>query len=116
MTSRFIPFLLIALLFVTASIPVQSLNCGDVMSSVVSCKNYVRGKEKIPPNSCCSGLKSLQKKANNTADRRRTCKCFQKLANSMVDFKERKANELPKKCGVKSSYKISKSTNCNTVH
>lgn len=117
MVSGFIPILLIALLFVTASIPVESVGCSAIASQLLSCNGYVTGRVRgnVPP-ACCNGMKKIKNMVgDNTKERRKACSCIQKLATELIGFKDDVASKLPKKCGVEIPYKISKKTDCSKL-
>ncbi|XP_030538578.1 non-specific lipid-transfer protein 1-like [Rhodamnia argentea] len=108
-------FLLLACL-VAASSPVAraAITCSQVTSSLAPCLGYLMGGGALS-GPCCSGVQSLNGAARTTPDRQATCRCLQSAAGSMPGVNLNLAAGLPGKCGVNVPYKISPSTNCNSV-
>ncbi|KAL5974781.1 lipid-transfer protein [Asimina triloba] len=88
------------------------ITCGKVTSSISQCVPYLQGKVPVQPAACCSGIKSLNGAATNTADRQQVCKCLKSASSSIPNINLGLANGLPGKCGVSIPYKISPSTDC----
>ncbi|KAJ4891926.1 Non-specific lipid-transfer protein 1 [Raphanus sativus] len=92
-----------------------ALNCGTVNANVAACIGYLaQGAPTIPP-ACCSGVTNLNNLARTTPDRQQACRCLVGAANAFPSLNAARAAGLPKACGVNIPYKISKSTNCNSV-
>ncbi|CAN1134183.1 Non-specific lipid-transfer protein 5 [Linum perenne] len=105
-------FLVLAL--VSAPMTVTALTCGQVTSGLAPCVGYLRGSGPPTPG-CCNGMKGLLAAARTTADRRQACNCLKSAAGNVPGLNPALAASLPGKCGVNIPYKISTSTNCNTV-
>ncbi|PQP98493.1 non-specific lipid-transfer protein [Prunus yedoensis var. nudiflora] len=70
---------------------------------------------RCPAGGCCPGIKRLVGSATTTADRQNACKCLKTVAGAVKGINPGYAAALPSLCGVKIPYKISTSTNCNSV-
>ncbi|CAN0903791.1 Non-specific lipid-transfer protein Cor a 8.0101 [Linum grandiflorum] len=103
-------FLVCALM--TAS--VSALSCDQVDGGLSPCVSYMTGRGAVTPG-CCNGMKGLLVEARTTADRRQACNCLKSAASKLPGLNPALAAGLPAKCGVNIPYKISISTNCNTV-
>ncbi|CAL0306298.1 unnamed protein product [Lupinus luteus] len=91
----------------------QAITCGQVVSGLTPCLSYLRAGGDVP-ETCCNGVKGLVALAQSTADKQVACNCLKSLAGSTT-FNPENAASLPGKCGVNLPYKISTSTNCNTI-
>ncbi|XP_030466790.2 non-specific lipid-transfer protein 1-like [Syzygium oleosum] len=109
-------FLLLLACLVAASSPAAcaAVTCSQVTTTLAPCIGYLRGAAPLP-DTCCSGVKSLNGAAQTTADRQAACRCLQSAAGSIPGIDFNLAAGLPGKCGVNVPYKISPSTNCNSV-
>ncbi|KAK4833944.1 hypothetical protein QYF36_013779 [Acer negundo] len=98
-----------------APIAEAAITCGQVSSSLGPCIPYLRiGTGAVPP-ACCSGVKTLAGAATTTPDRQQACKCLKSAAASISGFNYNVASGLPGKCGISIPYKISPTTNCDSV-
>ena len=97
-----------------APIAQAAITCGQVSSSLGPCVPYLKAGGAVPPP-CCSGIKSLSGAATTTPDRQQACKCLKSAASSISGINYNLASGLPGKCGVSIPYKISPSTNCDSV-
>ncbi|XP_010253094.1 PREDICTED: non-specific lipid-transfer protein 1-like [Nelumbo nucifera] len=93
---------------------VAAITCGQVVSSIAPCLNYLQKGGAVPP-ACCSGVKSLNSAAKTTPDRQTACNCLKSAAVSNPSIQAGLASSLPAKCGVNVPYKISPSTDCSKV-
>ncbi|KAK9290876.1 hypothetical protein L1049_009054 [Liquidambar formosana] len=93
-----------------------AITCGAVVNSLTPCIPYVTTGGAVPAN-CCSGIKSLYGAAQTTADRQSVCRCLKSAASgiSYTSYNLALAAGLPAKCGINIPYKISPSTDCNSV-
>nr|AAT68265.1 lipid transfer protein precursor [Nicotiana glauca] len=85
-----------------------AISCGQVVTSLTPCINYVRQGGDIP-TACCSGIKTLNSQATSTPDRQTACNCIKSAAGSISGINFGLASSLPGKCGVNLPYKISPS-------
>ncbi|XP_047149659.1 non-specific lipid-transfer protein 1-like [Vigna umbellata] len=92
----------------------HAITCNQVASYVAPCFSYLT-KGGNPSVGCCSGVKNLNSQAKTTADRKTTCNCLKQLSGSASGINPGNAASLPGKCKVNVPYKISTSTNCNTI-
>ncbi|XP_044503745.1 non-specific lipid-transfer protein 1-like [Mangifera indica] len=106
--------LVVLCMVVGAPIAQAAITCGQVTSNLGPCINYLKSGG-VPAAACCNGIKSLQNSAKTTADRQTACKCLKTAASSISGINYSLAAGLPGKCGVSIPYKISPSTDCNTV-
>ncbi|RZN74917.1 hypothetical protein EXE05_18915 [Acinetobacter pittii] len=91
-----------------------ALSCGTVNSNVAACIGYLtQGAPLARP--CCNGVTNLNSMARSTPDRQQACRCLVGAANAFPALDAGRAAGLPRACGVNIPYKISKSTNCNSV-
>ncbi|KAI6673322.1 hypothetical protein NL676_001228 [Syzygium grande] len=109
-------FLLLLACLVTAPLPAAraTVTCSQVTTAMAPCIGYLRGAGPLP-GTCCSGVQSLNGAAQTTADRQAACRCLQTAAGSIPGINFNLAAGLPGKCGVNVPYKISPSTDCNSV-
>ncbi|XP_060191483.1 non-specific lipid-transfer protein 1-like [Lycium barbarum] len=91
-----------------------AVSCGQVVSSLTPCINYVTKGGPLPA-ACCSGIKTLNGQATTTPDRQAACNCIKSAAGSISGINFGIAAGLPGKCGVNLPYKISPSIDCSTV-
>ncbi|KFK34405.1 non-specific lipid transfer protein [Arabis alpina] len=90
-----------------------AISCAAVTSNLRQCIGYLFGGGVIPP-ACCYGVKRLNNMARTTRDRQQTCRCIQQTARALASkINPGRAARLPGACGVKISYPISATTNCN---
>lgn len=87
------------------------ITCGNVMSTLAPCFEYVLGGGKVPEN-CCKGVKALYKAASTSADRRSVCFCLKSVTTSASPAAVNNAKALPGKCGVSIPYVISPAIDC----
>ncbi|CDY68529.1 non-specific lipid-transfer protein D [Brassica rapa] len=92
-----------------------ALSCGTVSGYVAPCIGYLAQGAPALPRACCSGVTSLNNLARTTPDRQQACRCLVGAANAFPTLNAARAAGLPKACGVNIPYKISKTTNCNSV-
>ncbi|XP_019446896.1 PREDICTED: non-specific lipid-transfer protein 1-like [Lupinus angustifolius] len=104
---------LLCMIVVGAPIAQATITCGQVVSGLTPCLSYLRTGGAVP-GTCCNGVKGLVASAQSTADKQIACNCLKSLAASTT-FNPEYAASLPGKCGVNLPYKISTSTNCNTI-
>ncbi|XP_010529189.1 PREDICTED: non-specific lipid-transfer protein A-like [Tarenaya hassleriana] len=90
------------------------ISCGTVASRVAPCIAYLTRGGPLPP-ACCAGVRSLNSLANTTPARQAACRCLQSAARSIPGLNQGAASGLPRACGVRISYPISTTTNCNNV-
>ncbi|XP_021290753.1 non-specific lipid-transfer protein-like [Herrania umbratica] len=104
-------------LVVGAPLAQGAITCGQVSSRLAPCIAYLRsnGAGAVPP-SCCSGVNALNSAAQTSQDRKTACTCIKSAASSIAGINYGAAGSLPGKCGVSIPYKISPSTDCNSVN
>ena len=80
------------------AIPTSGINCGDVVSSLVSCESYlVAMGDPNPPLPYCNNAQTLKKIVVSKPDRQSLCECFMLIAPTLgVNFK--RANQLLSSC------------------
>ncbi|KAK7274387.1 hypothetical protein RIF29_15472 [Crotalaria pallida] len=105
---------LMCMVVVGAPIAQASISCGQVASALSPCLEYLR-KGGNPSAECCKGVKGLVAAAQTTADKQAACKCLKSAAGTIGSLNNGNAQALPAKCGVSLPYKISTSTNCDTI-
>ncbi|CAK8575164.1 unnamed protein product [Lathyrus sativus] len=107
---------LVICMVVIAPMAEAALTCGTVTSDMTPCLAYLEGPNTAsPPPACCAGVKKLLSAAASTPDRQAACNCLKSAAGAISNLNPNNAAVLPGKCGVSIPYKISTSTNCNTV-
>ncbi|EOA29639.1 hypothetical protein CARUB_v10014964mg [Capsella rubella] len=94
-----------------------AVSCNTAVAELYPCISYVlQGGN--PPDSCCSGLRTLSSQAQTPPDRQSVCRCI-KSAIGGVSYTSNNLNNalaLPSKCGINLPYKFSPSTNCDSIH
>ncbi|KAI5391453.1 non-specific lipid-transfer protein 1 precursor [Lathyrus oleraceus] len=107
---------LVICMVVIAPMAEAALSCGTVSADMAPCVTYLQAPNNAsPPPPCCAGVKKLLAAATTTPDRQAACNCLKSAAGSIPKLNTNNAAALPGKCGVSIPYKISTSTNCNTV-
>ncbi|XP_062095622.1 non-specific lipid-transfer protein 1-like [Humulus lupulus] len=106
--------LVVLAMVVTSPVTQAAITCGQVSSAVAPCLNYLKVGGVVPA-ACCNSVRSLNSATKTTADRQAACKCLQSAASSIKGLNLNFASALPGKCGINVPYKISPSTNCNSV-
>ncbi|KAI3829503.1 hypothetical protein L1987_03628 [Smallanthus sonchifolius] len=104
----------VACMVVLAPHAEAAITCGQVVSNLVPCLTYLRAGGK-PSTGCCNGVKSLNKAASTSADRKIACGCLKSSYNASPGIKPTNAANLPSSCGVNIPYKISPNTDCSKV-
>ncbi|CAH8355578.1 unnamed protein product [Eruca vesicaria subsp. sativa] len=95
-----------------------AVTCNTVVGDLYPCLSYVMQGGNVPPANCCNGVRSLNSQAQSTVDRQSVCRCI-KNAIGGVSYSSSNLNNaqsLPAKCGVNLPFRISPSTNCNSIH
>ncbi|XP_021888913.1 non-specific lipid-transfer protein 1-like [Carica papaya] len=106
---------LVLFVVVAGALTTEALTCSQVASALGPCLAYLQGQAgNSPTAACCAGVRSLNSAAQTTPDRRTACQCLQSAAKA-TKFDLSIAASLPGQCGVSIPYKISTSTNCNTI-
>ncbi|XP_021756173.1 non-specific lipid-transfer protein 1-like [Chenopodium quinoa] len=107
----------VCLIFITMMVvaphAVQAFSCGQVVTMLMPCLNYLKKGGSIPAN-CCGGVKDLANLAKTRPDRQAACKCIKPAAKS-YGINYDLANKLPKACGVNYKINISPDIDCNKV-
>ncbi|KAL5550611.1 hypothetical protein UlMin_000787 [Ulmus minor] len=98
----------------SANIAEAAISCGQVASYVAPCIGYLRTGGSVP-STCCNGVRSLNSAASATADRQAACRCLVSAASSVPGLNTQLISGLPSACGVNLPFKISASTNCNSI-
>ncbi|VVA14414.1 PREDICTED: non-specific [Prunus dulcis] len=91
-----------------------ALTCPQIQAGLAPCLGYLQ-RGGVPAGGCCPGIKRLVGSATTTADRQNACKCLKTVAGAVKGINTGYAAALPSLCGVKIPYRISASTNCNSV-
>ncbi|XP_066361384.1 non-specific lipid-transfer protein 2-like [Miscanthus floridulus] len=69
-----------AVLLAAATTSEAAVTCGQVNSAIGPCLAYARGSGNSPSVACCSGVRSLNSAARNTANKRAACNCLKSVA------------------------------------
>ncbi|XP_019446692.1 PREDICTED: non-specific lipid-transfer protein 1-like isoform X1 [Lupinus angustifolius] len=104
---------LICMVVVGALIAQATITCDQVVSGLAPCLTYLQSGGAVPVT-CCNGVKGLVALPKSTADKQTICNCLKSAASS-TQFDPANAASLPGKCGVNLPYKITPSTDCNTI-
>ncbi|KAK9167942.1 hypothetical protein Syun_000082 [Stephania yunnanensis] len=104
----------VAMVVLLAPATEAAVTCGQVVSSLAPCLNYLINGGNVPP-ACCSGVQSLFGTAANTADRRAACKCIKQAAAGVSGIKQANAAALPAKCSISLSFPIRADVDCDKV-
>ncbi|KAL1200968.1 Non-specific lipid-transfer protein 2 [Cardamine amara subsp. amara] len=94
-----------------------ALACTTVKVILKPCFPYLTQRAPLTSR-CCNGVRNLNGRALTTLDRRQVCRCIKSAAkNAGPRLDTTRAAGIPRACGVNipRSYKISTSTNCNTL-
>ncbi|KAL9672331.1 hypothetical protein QQ045_028581 [Rhodiola kirilowii] len=105
------------LLCMMAAAPYASaaITCSTVARALSPCIAYAKGSGGTPPVPCCQGIRGLVAQATTTPDRQAACRCLKNLSGSIPNVNMGTVAKVPSQCGVSVPYKISLSTNCDTV-
>ncbi|KAI3905925.1 hypothetical protein MKW92_020979 [Papaver armeniacum] len=101
-------------MLISAPYMAEAITCGQVASSLAPCITYLTGKGPLAPK-CCGGVRSLNRAAKSTPDRKTACNCLKSTSGSISGINYGLAGGLPGKCGVSIPYEISPSTDCSKV-
>ncbi|OMO94370.1 Plant lipid transfer protein/Par allergen [Corchorus olitorius] len=104
-------FVMLLCMVVGAPLAQAAITCGQVISSLGSCINYLKTGTG-PLTTCCNGIKALNAAAATPQDRQQACTCIKNVAGTTSGINYGLANALTGKCGVSIPYKISPSTDC----
>ncbi|GER44292.1 non-specific lipid-transfer protein [Striga asiatica] len=91
----------------------EGLSCGQVVRSLVPCRDYLKSGGNVP-GKCCDGIRSLNNMTRTTSDRQQACRCI-KTAAKAYKAKQTYAAAVPRKCGVKLGYAVNFNIDCNKV-
>ncbi|KAK3227494.1 hypothetical protein Dsin_007356 [Dipteronia sinensis] len=92
----------------------HAITCGQVVSAISPCINYIRGIGPLIP-ACCNGVRGLNEAARTTPDRQQACGCLKSNSAVISGINYSLASGLPGKCGVSIPYTISPNTDCSRV-
>ncbi|KAL8214807.1 hypothetical protein R6Q57_004256 [Mikania cordata] len=104
----------VACMLVFAPHAEAAITCGQVVSCLIPCLGYLKTGGKPSPG-CCNGVRSLNRAAGTTADRKTACDCIKKSYGTYKGVNSGYASSLPSSCGVNIPYKISPSTDCSKI-
>ncbi|KAI6673325.1 hypothetical protein NL676_001231 [Syzygium grande] len=102
-------------LVVASSVAEAAVTCGQVASVLAPCISYLRSGRGPVPAGCCNGIRAINNAARTTPDRQTTCRCLKSAAAGISGINYGVVAATPGRCGVSIPYKISPSTNCNSV-
>ncbi|XP_058766731.1 non-specific lipid-transfer protein 3-like [Vicia villosa] len=105
---------LVMCMVVIAPMAEAAVSCGTVTGDLAPCLPFLTGGPG-PSMPCCAGVKKLLSAAPTVPDKQAACNCLKSAAGSINNLNANNAAALPGKCGVNIPYKISTSTNCNTI-
>ncbi|GAV67310.1 hypothetical protein CFOL_v3_10816 [Cephalotus follicularis] len=92
----------------------QTIPCSAVQNALAPCIPYFKSNGRgAVPQECCTIVRELKAQTNSTTALRADCACFIKFIRT-EKYNFDTANSVIDKCGVKISFKISPTTNCNT--
>ncbi|KAI6673324.1 hypothetical protein NL676_001230 [Syzygium grande] len=103
------------LCLVVASSVAEAVTCGQVASALSPCINLLEERQGPVPAGCCNGIRTINNAARTTPDRQTTCRCLKSAAAGISGINYGVVAATPGRCGVSIPYKISPSTNCNSV-
>ena len=108
--------MVLACMIVAGPITANALmSCGTVNGNLAGCIAYLTRGAPLTQG-CCNGVTNLKNMASTTPDRQQACRCLQSAAKAVgPGLNTARAAGLPSACKVNIPYKISTSTNCNTV-
>ncbi|CAI9112875.1 OLC1v1013375C1 [Oldenlandia corymbosa var. corymbosa] len=89
--------------------------CETVLSDLTPCLGFVIGGGETVDPACCSGFKTVIGSAKTKPDRQSVCTCLKSLASEATDAELANAARIPKLCGVKVPFKISRDIDCSKV-
>ncbi|XP_065851981.1 non-specific lipid-transfer protein 1-like [Euphorbia lathyris] len=106
--------LVVAIMVVAGAMCAEGITCGQVTGAFAPCISYLKSGGSPTPQ-CCSGVGSIASAAKTTADRQQACNCLKSAAKSIPGINPANTESLPGKCKVNIPYKLSLSTNCNSI-
>ncbi|KAK4748183.1 hypothetical protein SAY87_014769 [Trapa incisa] len=111
--------LLVVYMIVVSQKAVTALTCQKVAllfaPCIFSAINHSHPIQAPVPVLCCNGFKTITKSAQTTFDRQTVCNCLKAFSGNVTGINYGVVASLPSRCGVNIPYKISPSTNCNSV-
>ncbi|KAK6932805.1 Bifunctional inhibitor/plant lipid transfer protein/seed storage helical domain [Dillenia turbinata] len=100
-------------LFMLLAKPTWGIDCGEAVSSLVSCESYLFGSgDPKPSAACCSSAQALNKKVNTKPERKSLCECFKKMAPSL-GVNNKRVEQLPTFCKLNLNLAITPDVDCN---
>ncbi|XP_022764419.1 non-specific lipid-transfer protein 1-like [Durio zibethinus] len=118
LTCKLICTFMLIFLMTDAPILVHAQTCPEVSQMLMPCVTYLATRSSF--GHCCTGIRSLNSKAKNTAARRQVCNCLKNLGAQFrmrhrLDFNQ--VQRLPVMCKVNIGYRItSLNPDCSQVH
>ncbi|OMP05895.1 Plant lipid transfer protein/Par allergen [Corchorus capsularis] len=93
-----------------------SLSCDDVETELDPCVDYLFSSGTENKDECCEGVRALNERARDKADRQEACQCIKNQLGgwrALFITEEIKSlvEALPQQCGV--DFKISATADCN---
>ncbi|KAL1193801.1 Non-specific lipid-transfer protein 6 [Cardamine amara subsp. amara] len=94
-----------------------AVSCNTVAEDLYPCVSYVAQGGYVPAT-CCTGIRALNTQAQTAVDRQSVCRCIKSAIGglSLTPNNINNALSLPAKCGVNLPYRISPSTNCDSIN
>ncbi|CAL0317520.1 unnamed protein product [Lupinus luteus] len=110
----FVVFLTLVAILLLTSEPGEGFDCDDAKEELIPCLEYIIGEGGDAPSSeCCDGVIDLKSSTPTKNDRRVACECIKAAASGFSGVRDDLAASLPKQCGVKLGFNISRNINCN---
>ncbi|CAA0830589.1 Non-specific lipid-transfer protein 3 [Striga hermonthica] len=110
---RVVALVMIVMWLMTAFLA-EGLSCGQVVHTLLPCRDYLKSGGNVVPQKCCDGARSLNNMARTTPDRQQACRCM-KTAAKAYKAQQKYAAAVPGKCGVKLGYAVNFNIDCNKV-
>ncbi|KAL1193802.1 Non-specific lipid-transfer protein 6 [Cardamine amara subsp. amara] len=92
-----------------------AVTCETVAEDLYPCISYVAQGGSVP-DTCCTGIRTLNSQAQTTEDRQSICRCIKSAMGGAPLDSINNALSLPAKCGVNLPFNPSPSTNCDSIN
>ncbi|WMV51776.1 hypothetical protein MTR67_045161 [Solanum verrucosum] len=103
--------LVVLCMLITFAPHAEAVTCGQIQVGVVNCLPYLQNRG--PIGGCCGVIKDLLKLCKTPHERRKSCRCVKKAANTIKGIDFGKAAGLSGVCGVEIPFEISPSVDCS---
>ncbi|WCJ37330.1 hypothetical protein M5689_018478 [Euphorbia peplus] len=92
----------------------SEMSCGDAISGIHPCNNYLAGIVPKLSEDCCLAVKKINEEATTLQNRRDMCACLNKVA-PMFGYKPHIVDQLPSLCHLQVRVPIGPTIDCAKI-